>query len=176
MKVIRKTTEERRADRRLRKKVKSRLKLKSRREIYSALLQKGFARNANETREQWYARFLGTTREAEIIKVKKIVRNTKRPIPIGAPHPDYIRDTKFYESREWRELRYRALKIHGATCQCCGATWVDGALLHVDHIQPRYKRPDLSLDINNLQVLCEECNVGKGAWDATDWRQHFKSI
>jgi 5-methylcytosine-specific restriction endonuclease McrA len=49
-------------------------------------------------------------------------------------------------------------------------------VLHVDHIVPRYKAPHRSLDIENLQVLCRDCNIGKGAWDQTDWRQHFKSI
>lgn len=62
-----------------------------------------------------------------------------------------------------------ALKKHGAKCQCCGS---EGHYvpLHVDHVRPRYTHPELSLDINNLQILCEDCNLGKGAWDATDWR------
>jgi 5-methylcytosine-specific restriction endonuclease McrA len=40
----------------------------------------------------------------------------------------------------------------------------------VDHIVPRSKRPDLALDISNLQTLCGRCNRGKGSWDQTDWR------
>lgn len=76
----------------------------------------------------------------------------------------------FFESREWYELRYRALKRHGARCQCCGATPSDGVKMHVDHIKPRSKFPELQWDIDNLQVLCEKCNLGKGAWDCTDWR------
>ncbi len=46
-----------------------------------------------------------------------------------------------------------------------------GIPLHVDHIKPRSKYPDLALDINNLQILCESCNLGKGAWDETDFRE-----
>lgn len=90
--------------------------------------------------------------------------------PIGAPHPDYVRDDGFYKTRAWREMRMVALKAAGGRCACCGASAKDGARLHVDHIKPRYKRPDLSLDPSNLQVLCEDCNLGKGAWDDTDWR------
>lgn len=82
--------------------------------------------------------------------------------------PDEPQD--FYESDGWRRLRYQALKMHGQKCMCCGKTPNDGATLHVDHIKPRSKYPDLELDINNLQILCSECNLGKGAWDDTDYR------
>ncbi len=95
---------------------------------------------------------------------------------LGAPHPLYRRDDGFYESREWRQVRYAALRACGAKCLCCGASAADGARLHVDHIKPRYTHPHLSLELSNLQVLCEDCNLGKGAWDETDWRQHWKSI
>lgn len=95
---------------------------------------------------------------------------------LGAPHPDYRYDDRFYRSTAWRQLRYLALKNCDGRCQCCGARAADGASLHVDHIVPRYKAPHLSLDLGNLQCLCQDCNVGKGAWDDTDWREHMKSI
>ena len=82
---------------------------------------------------------------------------------VREPHP-------FYDSRDWQELRYKALKKYGRKCSCCGKTQADGAVLHVDHIKPRSKYPELALDINNLQILCEDCNLGKGAWDDTDFR------
>lgn len=77
---------------------------------------------------------------------------------------------KFYESDAWRRLRYEALKLHGARCQCCGVSSKDGGVMHVDHIKPRSKYPELELVLSNLQVLCEACNLGKRAWDETDWR------
>lgn len=76
----------------------------------------------------------------------------------------------FYESEEWRTVRYQALKLHGGSCQCCGARGGAGVVLHVDHIKPRSKFPELELELSNLQVLCEDCNLGKRAWDQTDWR------
>lgn len=76
----------------------------------------------------------------------------------------------FYMSREWRDVRYRALVLHGATCQCCGATRADGKKMHVDHIKPRSKFPALQLSLDNLQILCEDCNMGKSNKDHTDWR------
>lgn len=80
------------------------------------------------------------------------------------------KDKDFFESREWRELRYRVLLKHGRRCMCCGATPDQGVILHVDHVKPRSRYPELELSFDNLQVLCENCNLGKGAWDQTDFR------
>ncbi len=37
-------------------------------------------------------------------------------------------------------------------------------------MKPRSKYPELALDPENLQVLCRACNMGKRAWDETDFR------
>ena len=76
----------------------------------------------------------------------------------------------FFESVAWKELRYKALLKHGRKCACCGATPETGAIMQVDHIKPRSRYPRLALSIDNLQVLCKDCNQGKGAWDTTDHR------
>lgn len=73
----------------------------------------------------------------------------------------------FYASDAWRRLRYKALVKYGRKCMCCGAS---DRPAHVDHIKPRSIRPDLELDLNNLQILCEDCNLGKSNLDDTDWR------
>lgn len=74
----------------------------------------------------------------------------------------------FYSSRLWKILRYQAFEKYGNSCQCCGATAKDVAI-HVDHIHPRSTHPHLELDLNNLQILCEDCNSGKiNQWD-TSW-------
>jgi 5-methylcytosine-specific restriction endonuclease McrA len=77
------------------------------------------------------------------------------------------RTGSFYESREWLELRYRVLKKYGRTCMLCGHK---NGRIHVDHIKPRSKYPQLALVESNLQVLCEACNLGKSNKDETDWR------
>ena len=76
----------------------------------------------------------------------------------------------FLLTYEWRKVRMEALKKYGARCQCCGATPSHGAVMNVDHIKPRSRFPALELDIENLQVLCEACNIGKSNTDTTDWR------
>lgn len=79
----------------------------------------------------------------------------------------------FLQTFEWRQLRMKALKQYGAKCMCCGATPQTGAVMNVDHIKPRKIFPELALDITNLQILCNECNHGKGNWDMTDWRTQW---
>lgn len=76
----------------------------------------------------------------------------------------------FYHSQEWLTLRYEVLKESNGLCSCCGRGRKDGAILHVDHIKPRSRYPHLALVKSNMQVLCDSCNIGKGAWDSTDWR------
>jgi len=84
--------------------------------------------------------------------------------------PNYVPGMRFgfYKTREWRDVRSKALVKHGKRCQCCNST--EGHL-HVDHIKPRSLFPELELDLNNLQILCEGCNIGKSNTDQTDWRQ-----
>ena len=81
-----------------------------------------------------------------------------------------IASDEFLYTYAWRKLRMEALKLYGARCQCCGASPATGAVMNVDHIKPRRLFPDLALNLKNLQVLCGECNHGKGNWDQTDWR------
>lgn len=76
----------------------------------------------------------------------------------------------FYSTQEWKRLRYSAFKKYENKCACCGATPQNGVSLHVDHIKPRSKFPELTLEIENLQILCEACNLGKLNTDQTKWR------
>lgn len=69
---------------------------------------------------------------------------------------------RFYDRPEWLALRYRVLRKYGFKCQACSASpRDDGAVLHVDHIRPISKFPELALEESNLQVLCADCNLGK---------------
>ena len=76
-------------------------------------------------------------------------------------------ENPFYNTKEWKELRYRALMLNDGRCECCGAK----DMLRVDHVKPRARYPELELKLSNLQVLCKLCDDGKGEWDQTDWRE-----
>ncbi len=59
-------------------------------------------------------------------------------------------------------LRFSILMRDGFTCQSCGKspTTERGVKLHVDHILPYSKGGET--EENNLEVKCQQCNLGKG--------------
>ena len=63
----------------------------------------------------------------------------------------------------WR-LRAMVLMKDGAKCKLCGDTPQNGARLHVDHIIPYSKGGETVFE--NLQILCERCNIGKSNLEA----------
>jgi len=73
----------------------------------------------------------------------------------------------FYDTRAWRELRYKAIRRYGRRCMACGT---QSGIIQVDHILPRLTHPHLELEFSNLQILCMDCNLGKSWKDRTDWR------
>lgn len=75
---------------------------------------------------------------------------------------EYANNPGFLLSYEWRQLRFKALQKYGRRCQCCGATPEGGATINVDHVRSRRNFPHLALELDNLQILCAECNHGKG--------------
>ena len=75
-----------------------------------------------------------------------------------------------YASDAWRTLRYDVLREQGGCCQLCGRGRKDGVILHVDHIIPLSVDWSKRLDKDNLQVLCQDCNLGKSNTDDIDWR------
>lgn len=108
------------------------------------------------------------------------LKNSPKPLPIKRINVSGIKDPfvlsrksldkmqakaqgrfgdSFYTSRAWLSLRYKVIMKYGRMCAICKAMNVE---IHVDHIKPRSKFPHLELDINNLQVLCKDCNLGKG--------------
>jgi len=96
----------------------------------------------------------------------------RRPKPETNEHKLVICNlpgSKFYNTPEWRQLRYAAIVKYGNRCICCGSSPKNGRIIHVDHIKPRSIYPERALDINNLQILCEHCNIGKSNIDETNW-------
>jgi 5-methylcytosine-specific restriction endonuclease McrA len=110
------------------------------------------------------------TANSKKVTQAKLERRTKAPWQQRKSGAIDVKSDDFLSTYEWRRLRMEVLIKHGRRCVCCGATPMTGAVMNVDHIKPRKLFPELALDINNLQVLCGECNHGKGNWDMTDWK------
>ena len=110
-----------------------------------------------------------------------IIFSKKKELTINCRHSDWIIDYhksmkspkipnlenySFYSSKEWLILRKKVLIVHGRCCLKCGSR----TEIQVDHIKPRSKFPSLSLDFDNLQVLCKKCNFKKSNIHFTDYR------
>ena len=76
----------------------------------------------------------------------------------------------FLYSREWRELRKRAIEQYGLICCKCGRENSRQFPINMDHIKPRLYFPELALEISNLQPLCGPCNKAKGNKHDTNYR------
>lgn len=81
----------------------------------------------------------------------------------------------FYSLPKWRDIKYKVLTRYGAVCMKCGANG-DGVVIHVDHIKPRVKYPELQFEVENAQVLCLSCNCAKRDRDETDYRPEPYSL
>ena len=59
-------------------------------------------------------------------------------------------------------LRFRVYQRDNFSCRCCGRSpaTILGVVLHVDHIVPWSEGGETVIE--NLQTLCEACNLGKG--------------
>lgn len=92
--------------------------------------------------------------------------------------PDRINDYYFYrefkEYWDWQVVRgvvlSKARESGQLSCAACSSTIKWTKRIHIDHIKPRSKYPELRYLISNLQILCDRCNRAKHAYDGDDWR------
>ena len=107
-------------------------------------------------------RATGTNPNALKAKVAVLERRIEQLTAAPAYRPGMGKE--FYRTKEWRRVRWHVLSCSNGQCAMCGATARStGQPMHVDHIKPRSKFPHLELVRSNLQVLCADCNVGKGS-------------
>ena len=109
-------------------------------------------------KEIYNTRAIVLQKKKKAAKIRKLARDGKPP-----KYSPGVMKSEFYITKEWRELRFKVLVASDGRCNICGRGRVDGAVLHVDHINPRSRFPSLELNQSNLQVLCADCNIGKGA-------------
>lgn len=66
--------------------------------------------------------------------------------------------------KRWLELKHEIFFERERKCEICSNEY----FLHVHHIIPRFKAPNLTLDKENLMIVCEECHKKLHANDK--WR------
>jgi hypothetical protein len=112
----------------------------------------------------WYLTHVGTESAYKIIQA---------PTSTALLDANFLARTREIAAERVRlmpELRYQVFHRDGFRCVACGRRGGDdGVVLHVDHIVPRSKGGEDTLD--NLQTLCSACNLGKSNRDDTDLRR-----
>jgi len=119
------------------------------------------------------------------MQMKEILEHTRARLRAQRPErvvtttsavPSATAIKSFYNSWQWKRLRYAFLKDKERKCQCCGASPETGAKIVVDHIKPIRHFWSLRLDPKNLQIACDDCNRGKGSHDTSDFRTAAQRI
>ena len=108
----------------------------------------------------------------EEIKNRHKLKNTKsEQCLVNKTESHSLSSKDFYKSKQWRFLRAKILEKYECKCMMCGHSPKEhDIVIHVDHIKPRSTHPHLQLREDNLQLLCEDCNLGKSNKYQTDWR------
>ena len=64
----------------------------------------------------------------------------------------------FYNTEEWKKLRFRALVHYPRKCMIC---FTNNRELVVSHKRSISEFPELKLEISNIEILCDDCKIGK---------------
>ena len=68
------------------------------------------------------------------------------------------RVAEFYNTKTWWQLREKKRKLEHYECERCRKKGKHKQGKTVHHKKPLRKYPELALDINNLENLCDECH------------------
>lgn len=86
----------------------------------------------------------------------------------------------FYRSRAWLRCRLLALQRDHYLCQPCYRGGKFTAANTVHHIEALEKRPDLALELSNLESICPSCHnkehPEKGRGEKVEEQQRKASI
>lgn len=130
----------------------------SRGNVYKALYEQGYVFKKRPHIDDYYESFRKFLLDKGLLKnfkIRKITTYKKIKSKMSKEEAD-----TFYNSWEWKRIRYQVLKERGARCSICGADNTNARIV-VDHIKPLRQYPELALEKSNLQVLCDDCNKGK---------------
>ena len=96
----------------------------------------------------------------------KLVSNPKKVTVEYLSNVSFEQTKKFYNTGEWKALRKEYMEKNKAKnfkCNYCDENVSLKKSLNIDHIKPLKTHWHLRLDINNLQILCRDCNKFKAS-------------
>lgn len=93
----------------------------------------------------------------------RVTTHRSTDAPAVNRHREYDRAARdqeaksFYNSVAWRKLR-RLKLVTDPLCEQCRAKEIYVPATIVHHVKPRREQPDLALDLDNLESLCDSCH------------------
>lgn len=84
---------------------------------------------------------------------------------------------EFHKYWGWRRIRevFVAEQVEKGRLLCAACGKNSKIRVHVDHIKPRSRYPELRYLKTNLQILCDKCNIHKSDYDGDDWVKVIES-
>ena len=116
----------------------------------------------NEYRLGKLDKFIESNIINEPIKVKKVKTKNKVQLKHSVKSVENI-----YQSTRWADIKKVIYSLYDFKCMKCGTNQNE---MHVDHICPVSKYPAMKWSINNLQLLCKNCNMEKSNVNENDYR------
>jgi 5-methylcytosine-specific restriction endonuclease McrA len=98
----------------------------------------------------------------------EVIRGIEAAEAQRAVRAERLREQKaksYYGTAQWRRVRYLFLRQQRRPLRCslCNRSATDGITICADHIKSVRSYPELRAKLDNLQLLCTECNLGKGS-------------
>lgn len=106
------------------------------------------ARKAERRREKARARKRAKSKKLIAAPPKRRKKRNRRPTTYGAAK-------KLYGTVWYKEWRQKVFDRDGFQCQMCGQI---GGRLECHHIRPKYRFPELTLEVSNGICLCRKCH------------------
>jgi len=128
-------------------------------------VQKDMVRPVSAHSATTYIHKFGSWRSALVAFVERMKKRSKFKALADTKQAPALRNKKAVVRKKdiTKSMRFDVFRRDHFKCRLCGASPAVNpkVILHVDHIKPQSKGGRTTL--KNLQTLCSDCNLGKGA-------------
>ena len=92
----------------------------------------------------FYAKLILMKKKITVDRIKELIRKNDT--------------SQFYNSSEWKKLREYKRRLEHCECERCRARGKYSRGINVHHKKYLKDYPELALNIDNLECLCDECH------------------